>query len=128
MDKQGMKAGTHRKFNTALKSIFAATIGVIFLFVQISPRFYLLSSRPVFHSQNEKAGGQFSGGVWHRAHHAVLSFDKRFAVQKQFFLSTPFFACPSYYYHLLLVVHCPDKITHCALLTQGEELRGPPIT
>jgi hypothetical protein len=122
-----MKAGTYRNYRTALKSSFTATIGVVFLFVQISPRFYLLSSRPIFHSHIETPGSQFSSGIWHRDHHAVLSFDKRFAIQKQILMSTPFFACPSHYSHLLLVVLCPDKIIQCPLLTQGEELRGPPV-
>ena len=121
-----MKAGTYRRYRTALKSVFAATIGAVFLFVQLSPRFYLLSSRPIFHSHIEKPGGQISGGALHLDHHAVLSFDKRFAVQKHFFLSAPFFACPLYYSGPLPVVIYPGKITHRPLLTQGEELRGPP--
>jgi hypothetical protein len=123
-----MKAGAYRKHKTALKSIFAATIGGVFLLVQISPRFYLLSSRPIFHSHVQVPSGQFSGGTFHYDHYAVLSFDKRFAVQKQIFFSPPYFASPFPDSRPLLVVLCPDKITHCHLLTQGEELRGPPTT
>jgi hypothetical protein len=121
-----MKAGTYRKYKTAITSIFAATIGGVFLLVQISPRFYLLSSRPIFHSHVEVPSGQFSGGTLHYDHYAVLSLDKRFAVQKQIFFPTPCFASPIPDSRLLLVVLYPEQTTNCFLLTQGEELRGPP--
>ena len=121
-----MKAGIYKNYRNALKSISTATIGLVFLLVQISPRFYLLSSQPVFYSHVVLSGSQFSGGTLHYDHHAVLFFDKRFAIQKQILFPTPYFASPFPDRRPLLVVLCPDKIIHCDLLTQGEALRGPP--
>jgi len=121
-----MKAGTYRRYRTALKSVFAATIGVVFLFVQLSPRFYLLSSRPVFHSHLKMSGGHLSAGTLHCDHFAILSFDKRFAAQKQILFATPWFASPLLDSRPLLVILYPGEITPCPLLIQGEELRGPP--
>jgi|GEM_PF-5737683 hypothetical protein len=121
-----MKAGTYRKYKTALKSILAATMGVVFLLVQISPRFYLLSSRPVFHSHIKMSRGHLSAGTLHCDHYAILSFDKRFAAQKQILFATPWFASPLPDSRPLLVMLYAGEITHCPLLIQGEELRGPP--
>jgi hypothetical protein len=106
-------------------------VGLIFFGVQISPRFYLLSSQPVFHSHVEMFSGTLpndavSNGILHCDGHAVLSFDKRFAVQEKILFPAPFFASPFRDRRPLLMILYPDKITHCPLLIQGEELRGPP--
>jgi hypothetical protein len=124
-----MKAGTYRSYRTALKRVCTAIIGLVFLFVQISPRFYLLSSRPAFHSHIKMSRGQLSAGTLNCDHYAILSFDKRFAAQKQILFLTPRFESPFADCRPRLVILCPDKITHCLLLlNQGEELRGPPTT
>lgn len=122
-----MKAGTYRIYKTALRKVLTATIGLVFLLVQISPRFYFLSSQPVFNSHQVLACSQFSGGTFHGDHHAVLSFDKRFAVQKQILFPTPRFESPFPDHRTLSVILYPAKVAHCLLFKLGEELRGPPI-
>jgi hypothetical protein len=121
-----MKAGTYRNYRTALRRVCTIITGLVFLLVQISPRFYLLSSRPVFHSHVKTPRGQLSTDALHCDYYAVLSFDKRFAAQKQILFLSPRFEPPCADSCLQSVILCAQEITYRPLLIQGEELRGPP--
>jgi hypothetical protein len=121
--------GTHHKNHmTATKRAIALLMGLILFTSQLSYKFYLLSSRPVFDHITQKPSPSSAGkGILHTYDHkAALSLDKRYNFQKVFALWTPvfqpgFFSTPN-----KRKIPGPDQGLPASLLTIHAALRGPP--
>jgi hypothetical protein len=84
----------HKNHMPGAKRVLAVLMGLILFTAQLSYRFYVLSSQPVFNAAAQKAASpSYPGtGILHDHNHAAdLSLDKRYNFQKTFALWVPIF-------------------------------------
>jgi hypothetical protein len=112
----------HRRSRAALRCAFAL-IGLVFLTVQFSGKFYTWSSQALFTGIHKT----IKPGI-HSTDPRVLSLDKRYKAQKTFALLIQpvrheFAAIP------LVTIRClPQPATHNGSRKTPVPLRGPPVT